>query len=111
MLLSLRSIPVCTLQPSSNAWKTPLNVSSDSAGHEVLAHRVWYLLVGLLVLVTGAALRQQIIIYSSHFQLAVGSMSPLLTTSGVFSAGINAIDGRYGYVTVTWSFLSLSLSL
>ena len=46
------SIPVCTpLQLSTKARKASrLSVLSDSDGHEVLAHRVWYLHVGLLVL-------------------------------------------------------------
>jgi hypothetical protein len=35
-------------------------VSSHSAGHEGLAHRVWHLHVGLLVLVTSATLASEV---------------------------------------------------
>ena len=35
----------------------PLNMSSDSDTHEVLAPRGWYLLVGLLLTATTAAFR------------------------------------------------------
>ena len=84
-------------------------MSSDSDGRELLAHLVWYLLVGLLVLVTtSVALRQRSAVSRSQvfffFQPAAGSFSPLLTSSGVSSEGNDAIGGRYGYVTVQPDF-------
>ena len=41
------------------SFQDPLSASTDSDRHETLAHRIWYLHVSLLVLVT--------ITYSSHF--------------------------------------------
>jgi hypothetical protein len=51
----------CVYTTTAQFWSAedPLSVSFDSDGHEVLAHRVWYLHVSLLVLVT--------ITYSCHF--------------------------------------------
>jgi hypothetical protein len=69
MLLSPWLTLVCIpLQPSSKPWKTrdSLSASFDSDGREVLVHRLWYLPVGLLALVTSAALLLANITYSTH---------------------------------------------
>jgi hypothetical protein len=59
MPLSPRTIPVCIpLRPTFKDLENLLSASSDSDSHGVLAHRVWYLHVGLLVLVTSAASRK-----------------------------------------------------
>jgi hypothetical protein len=44
----------CVSTITAQFWTAehPLSVSSDSVGHEVLAHRVWHLHVSLLVPVT-----------------------------------------------------------
>ena len=74
----------------------PLNSSSDSDSHEALAHRVWYLHVSLLVLLT-YWWPSRIHVIS---RIAAGSSLPLLISSGVSSDDNDPIDGRYGYVAI-----------
>jgi hypothetical protein len=50
---------VYTTTASFQNIEDPLSASTDSDGHETLAHRIWYLHVSLLVPVT--------ITYSCHF--------------------------------------------
>jgi len=89
-----------TSSPALELGKS-LSVSSDSGAIKDVAHRSWYLHVGPLVMTIVVSLSESGISRTQVIsQLAAGSSSPLLTSSGVSSGDIDAIDGRYGYVTI-----------
>jgi hypothetical protein len=79
---------------SISLWslENPLSTSVDSGTPKGLVHHGWCLHVGLLNSPECDPNHPQ-------FQLAVGSLSPLLTTSGVSSEDIVPTGGRYGCVT------------
>jgi hypothetical protein len=102
-----------TSNPALELGKS-LSVPSDSGPIKVVAHRIWYLHVGPLVVTIVVSLSESGISRTQVIsQLSAGSSSPIFTTSGVSFEDIKPIDGRYGYVTIslTLSFPSLNLSL
>jgi hypothetical protein len=84
-----------TSSPALELGKS-LSVSSDSRVIKGVAHRIWYLHVGALVVTIIGIPRTQVV-----SQLAAGSSSPVFTTNGMSSEDVKPIDGRYGYVTIS----------
>jgi len=79
-----------------------LSVPSDSGASKVVAHRMWYLHVGPLVVTIVVSLSSSGISRTQVIsQLSAGSSSPIFTTSGVSFEDIKPIDGRYGYVMIS----------
>jgi hypothetical protein len=99
-----------TSSPALELGKS-LSVSFDSGPIKDVVHHSWYLHVGLLVVTIVVSLSESGISRSQVIpQLAAGSSSPIFTTSGMSSEDVKPIDGRYGYVTISFYFEFPSLN-
>ena len=102
--VSASSSVYTTSSPDLELGKS-LTVPSDSGAIKVVAHLIWYLHVGPLVVTIVVSLsgsgisRTQVI-----SQLSAGSSSPIFTMSGISFEDIKPIDGRYGYVAISPHF-------
>jgi hypothetical protein len=81
---------------SDSLWslESSLGASVDSGTQENMAHHGWYFHVSLLALPTLWNVTQ--VLPNSNW--AAGSLSPVLTTSGVLSEDIVPTVGRFVYV-------------